>query len=107
MTAWADRPVEEARLLNPAFLAALIAAAARDYERRGSRPMPWLLSFLILPLTLQTRVRETLPGTIVSHVPNWVQEHPEIRLGFPPRASGLVPLVREALRFGIRAEMLS
>ena len=102
MTEWIDRPAEEARLLNPAFLAALLMAAASDYERTVAGPMPWPLSFIVPPLVLPGRSREALPSNTRAHFPNWVQQQPEIRLGFAQRARPLTPLVREALRLGLR-----
>lgn len=103
MTQWVDRPPEEARLLNPGFLAALLMAAASDYERTAGRTMPWTLGFIIPALVLPARSREALPANVRAHFPNWVQEHPEVRLGFVRRARPLVPLVREALRVGVRS----
>jgi hypothetical protein len=107
MTEWVARPVEEARLLNPAFLAALIAAAAADFERTSGEAMPWIFSFLVPPLVLPARSRESLPGNIQAHLSSWIQSHPEVRVGFPGRVKLLVPLVREALRFGLRSGVLT
>jgi len=100
---WIDRPVEEARLLNPAFLVTLLAASASDYEASSSGgAMPWTLAFLIPPLALPAETRAALPGSIQAHFASWLQDHPEVRLGFARRAQPLVPLVREALRLGVR-----
>jgi Family of unknown function (DUF6521) len=106
MTAWVDRPPEEARLLNPGFLVALLMAAASDYQRTAEQRMPWVLSFVIPPLVLPARSRGALPSNVRAHFPNWLQQHPEVRLGFPQRARPLVPLVREALRLGLRSGAL-
>jgi hypothetical protein len=106
VTQWVDRAAEEARLFNPGFLAVLLTAASSDYERTGEEPMPWTLSFLVPPLVLPARSRDALPANTRAHVANWIQQHPEIRLGFPPRARPLAPLVREALRFGVRTNAL-
>jgi hypothetical protein len=103
VTEWAERTPEEARLLNPGFLAALLMAAASDYERTVARPMPWTLSFIIPPLVLPGRSREALPSNVRAHFANWVQQHPELRLSFVRRARPLTPLVREALRLGLRS----
>ena len=99
---WSERPAEEARLLNPSFLAALISSAARDFEAQNDRPMPWTLAFVIPALALTASTREALPGSVNAHFSGWLQDHPEIRAGFPERARSLVPLVREALRLGLR-----
>ncbi len=103
---WTDRSVEEARLLNPAFLAALLMAAATDFEKTAGEAMPWTLSFLVPALALPESTREALPGSVQAHLSTWLQDHPEVRLGFPQRAKPLVPLVREALRLGMRSGAL-
>ncbi len=103
---WSDRPAEQARLLNPSFLAALLSAAAKDFESQRSEPMPWSLAFVVPALALTASTREVLPGTIGAHFSGWLQEHPEVRAGFPGRARALVPLVREALRLGLRTGVL-
>ncbi len=106
MTAWSERPQDEARLFNPAFLAALLGAAVHDFQHRAGSGMPWLLSFLVLPLSLHAPTRARLPRTVGAYFPNWLHEQPEIRAGFPSRASALVPLTREAIRFGSAQEAL-
>lgn len=103
---WTERPAEEARLLNPSFLAALISAAVRDFESQSGRPMPWTLAFVIPVLALTASTRDSLPGTIGAHFSGWVQDHPEIRAGFPSRAKSMVSLIREALRLGLRTGVL-
>ena len=103
---WSDRSAEEARLLNPSFLAALVSAAARDFESQTNEPMPWSLAFVIPALALTASTRQALPGSVNAHFSGWLQDHPEIRVGFPTRARSLVPLVREALRLGLRTGVL-
>ena len=102
MTRWIDRPVEEARLLNPAFLAAILMAASADYERTAREPMPWALAFLVPALALPEATREALPRSIQAHFSSWIQEQAEVRFGFARRAKPLVPLIREGLRLGLR-----
>jgi hypothetical protein len=106
MTQWVERPVEEARLLNPAFLAALLTAAVADFERTADEPMPWTLSFLVPVFALHERTRQALPGSIQAHFSTWLQGHAEVRVGFSRRARPLVPLVREGLRLAVRSGAL-
>lgn len=107
MSAWEERSRDAARLFNPAFLATIMAAAAADYERGSNEPMPWLLSFAIPPLALTESTRHAMPGSIRAHFANWLDEYPEVRLGFARRAPALTPLTREALRLGVRTGLLS
>ena len=103
---WSDRSVEEARLLNPAFLVALLTAAAADFEKTGGEAMPWTMSFLVPALALPESTREALPGSVQAHLSSWLQDHPEVRIGFARRARPLVPLVQESLRLGLRSGAL-
>jgi hypothetical protein len=106
MTQWVDRPVEEARLLNPAFLAALLTGAVADFERTAGEPMPWTLSFLVPALSLHERTRVALPASIQAHFSSWLQSHADVRVGFARRARPLAPLIREALRLALRSGAL-
>jgi Family of unknown function (DUF6521) len=106
MTRWVDRSVEEARLLNPAFLAALLTAAVADFERTAGEPMPWALAFIVPALSLHERTRESLPANIQAHFSSWLQSHPEVRIGFGRRAGPLAPLIREGLRLALRTGVL-
>jgi hypothetical protein len=107
MTAWEERPVEEARLLNPALLASLVAASVGDYESTAHEPMPWTLSFLVPALALHERTRAALPGNTSAHFATWLDRHAEIRVGFPGRARAMVPLTKEGLRLGLRSGALA
>ena len=106
VTPWADRSPVLAAMLNPALLAAIIAAAAAEYERADGDPMPWALAFLVAPLVLHRDTRQALPLTTRSHLATWVSNHPTIRAGLPARARSLTDPVREGLRFGLDRSVL-
>lgn len=106
MTAWTERPRVEATLLNPALLAVLLAAAAKDYETQEAG-MPWPLAFLVPPLVLHRPTRDALPRNTRTHLSTWIRREPLLRAGFPARAAAMVPLTREGLRFGLRAGVLA
>lgn len=99
---WAMRPREEAALFNPALIAALLAASAYGYRERSDAAMPWTLAFLVPPLVLHRATREELPRDTRTHLTTWIADHPMLRSSFPARAAGFSPLVREALRVGVR-----
>lgn len=102
MTRWNERTPAVADLLNPALLAAVIAAAASEYERRDGGPMPFEFAFLVAPLVLHRPTRAELPGRIDSHLAKWVTTHEVLTAGFGARAKVLVKPVREGIRFGLR-----
>lgn len=107
MTEWSARARIPAALLNPAILAAVVAAGASGYERETQVPMPWPLSFVIAPLTLHRGTREALPSSLATHLGAWVSRNPILRAGMPLRARTLVEPVREGLRFGLRYGLLT
>ena len=93
-------------MLNPALVAALTAAAASEYERRGGDAMPFEFAFLIAPLVLHSDTRAQLPNRVDSHLSKWVVEHQVLMAGFGPRARATVEPVREGIRFGLRTGAL-
>lgn len=99
---WAERAVEEANLFNPAFCAALVCKAVGDYTKKAAgRPMPFALAFLVLPVVLHRGTRRSLPGSTVTFLLPWLQEHRERLVDFPARARRLKPFGQEAIMFGI------
>jgi hypothetical protein len=95
------RPVEHRTLLNPAFLAVIVADAARGHLDERSAPLPFALAFLAVPLVVHEPTRETLP-TIATSMYAWLQQRPEARVHIPPLAVEFGPMTREAIRFGVR-----
>jgi ABC-3C biological conflict system middle component len=98
---WAQRPVEHRTLLNPAFLAVIVAEAASGHHTESGRPLPFALAFLAVPLVLHEPTREALP-TIATSMYAWLDRQPEARVYIPPLARQFVPHTREAVRFGAR-----
>jgi hypothetical protein len=102
MQQWSERNSAVADLLNPALVAAVIAAAAMEYERRDGAPLPFELSFLVVPLVLHRDTRSALPKGVNSHLARWVTSNPVLAAGFGARAKALAEPVREGIRFGLR-----
>jgi hypothetical protein len=105
---WRDQAVEQARLLNPAFLGALSMEVARGYaaESKDAQGLPYVLAFVALPLALHKSTRDTLPRQVRTSVAAWVVEHPEAQVGYPDRAAALVPLVKDAILLASRDGLL-
>ena len=96
------RPLEEAALFNPAFLALVAHDVAAGYEERsGGRLLPVALEYLALPLTLHGPTRRSLPRAVSTQMIEWIQTHPEARIGLATRARALRPLVSDGLRLAI------
>jgi Family of unknown function (DUF6521) len=104
---WSDRPVDQARLLNPAFLAALIWSCTEGYGSIDAQGMPYPLSFVAMPVVLHKFTRERLPRAISTSLATWLGENPQVHIRFADRATSLVPLIKEGLLFGVNGQMLN
>lgn len=103
---WSERPLEQARLLNPAFVGTLLWSCARAYTTTADQPQPYALSFLVAPVVLHKSTRESLPTTTRTSLVSWVGENPRVIVGFAQRARSLVPLVKEAVLFASNGGLL-
>ncbi|QTX33493.1 hypothetical protein KAR29_06420 [Aminithiophilus ramosus] len=105
-TPWNERPLEHARLLNPAFLGTLLWSCARAYSLEAIVNQPFALSFLVVPVVLHKSTRESLPTTTRTSLVAWLGKNPRVLVGFSERAKSLVPLVKEALLFASSGGLL-
>jgi hypothetical protein len=106
MQAWSNRAIEEANLFNPAFCAALLAKMSEEFSKKAARPVPFALSFLVLPIVLHRATREALPGSTITSLLPWVQENREQLVNFVTRVQRLKAISREAILFGIQGQTL-
>lgn len=100
---WNQRPHEERFLLNPGFCAFIIWHAAKEAIKhpKGKRnSLHYLEVFLLPPLVLHQKTRESLPTNVRSSIPTWVESNPLLVAGLPLRAKQLVPYAKEALLYG-------
>jgi hypothetical protein len=104
---WSTRPVEEATLFNPGFVATVLASAASSHvDTGGGRGMPWTLLFLVPAFVLYEDTRQMLPRTTNARFVNWITANTASRTRIPLRARSLGPVVRGGARFGLRAGAL-
>jgi hypothetical protein len=103
---WRDRPVEEQRLFNPAFVALVLRQTADGYASVALSPLPIMLALLAPAVLLHRHSREALPYTTSTDLLIWMQEHPDIRFLAAARARRLAPFVKEAVLFGSAAGVL-
>lgn len=104
---WAERPAEEARILNPAFCGELIGRSVWEYHRTRQAVFNMVTAFLILPLTLHRPTREVLPGRANTAFAGWVADHSALLAELPERAKRLRPVSREALLFAVAHQFLA
>lgn len=99
MKPWNQRPREIRNLFNPAFCGLVLARGVEGFSETVSRPMPFSLTLLILPLCLHKRTREQIKEANRAYFTKILQEHPEIRVDLARRARGLLPYTMEAFAY--------
>lgn len=97
MIDWTSRPFEERNLFNPAFCALVLASAIREFQKEASKPMPYSLALLVLPLCLHQASRNEIFENRRISVLRVFALHPELLVDFVPRAKALVQHTMEAL----------
>jgi Family of unknown function (DUF6521) len=107
MEPWSKRVVEEANLFNPAFCGTLLAKAGDEFAKRAGRPFPFALAFLVLPVVLHRGTREALPGSTITSLLPWIQEHREQLVDFAVRVQRLREITREAILFTLQHQTLA
>ena len=105
---WRRQPVEQIRLLNPAFLGTLIYCAAKGYQqhREDEEGISYALPFLVLPIVLQKATRDALPRAISTSLAAWLCVNPFAQVGFPDRARAIAPLVRQAIALSSAGKLI-
>jgi hypothetical protein len=106
MESWQERPAEVANLLNPAFAGAVLRLAVDGYSKESGEGMPFVLSFLVLPISLHKATSERLPSKITVYLPQWIQDNRDILITFPKRMRTLVPYTREGIVFASQRKIL-
>lgn len=96
--AWRQQPVEQVRLLNPAFLGTLLYCVAKGYEEQSDGDsLPYALAFVAMPAVLQKVTRDQIPRAISTSLAAWLSVHPSVLVGFSSRAKAIAPLVRHSI----------
>ena len=98
MRSWQDTPPEVANLLNPAFCGQILYRAIKSHMKETNKPMPYALAFLVLPLVLHSKTRQSIKGT-TKHLQVWLNGNQPVKVGLSTRARSLVPYTRQALTF--------
>lgn len=95
-----DRSPEERSILNPGFCSLLLWHAAVGYDKSANSPLPFDISFLVLPLVLHRTTRVSLPKTIRTSIVIWLDENTLFKSRIAHNARILVPFTKDALMFG-------
>lgn len=106
LPAWTDQPLEEARLLNPAFVGTLLWACATGHAEEG-RCLPYPLAFVAMPIVLHRATRTLLPRDTRTSMPAWLVTHPRALVGFSARAKALIPATKRGLIMAASNDLLA
>ncbi|SMC07636.1 conserved hypothetical protein [Rubrobacter radiotolerans DSM 5868] len=99
MRPWRERPPETAFLHNPAFCGEICRRAIHAHARRGRGSFPLPLLYLVLPLVLDRRIRDKIRENTRQKMHAWLQDHPELRVGFADHVRASSPTSMEALSY--------
>ena len=97
MIAWDERIPEIANLLNPPFCSLIIYTAILEYQVKAKCGMPFPLIYLILPIILHKNTRDKIGSE--TNMIIWLQNNPELLVGFADRSRNLVCFTNEAIEF--------
>ena len=104
---WEQRSIITASLLNPAFCGEAIRLASVSFQKKHGKNIPFPLVFIILPLVLHKKTRESLPGSSRTKLHDWLSSNDELKIGMAERIKYLVPYTRESILFLYRYNILS
>jgi hypothetical protein len=102
MKPWNSRPFEVASQFNPAFCSVLLFDVVKGFEKSRPEGIPFTIPFLILPLILHRSTREVLPKRTTALLYPWIQNNPQVRIGYAKRVKNFAPYLKEAIMFGIQ-----
>ncbi|MGG5787944.1 three component ABC system middle component [Bacillus pretiosus] len=107
MNLWNQRPTEVENLLNHAFLGRIIRSFVQAYYNERKEAIPYELLFIFLPLVLQEYYRNALPKTTKTSMHIWLQNNPQMKMGFANKNKDLTPFVRETIIFLMNRGLLA
>ena len=107
MKPWHERPTEIANLFNPAFCALIVRDGSQGFAEHNPTGMPYPLAFVLLPIVLHRGTRNILPKTIATKLHPWIEQHQEVKIGFPQRCAAMSTFTREAIIFAASGGLIS
>ena len=104
MKQWSRRASEIAYLLNPAFCARVLLNSIESYTKESSKPFPYPLLYLILPIALHKKSRDLVDTRTKMHV--WISKHQDLQIDFAVRAKSLISFTNEALLYLLNSNLV-
>lgn len=99
MKSWDQRPFEIRNLFNPAFCGLVLFRSIQSYEEVDPKGMPFSLSLLVLPLSLNKDTRNVFKAGIRSYLFKVLENNPQVQIGFPDRVTSMIPYTFESFEF--------
>src|ERR1700733_9967990 len=85
----------------------LVAEAVHEFQKKTNKPLPFAVTFLVLPIVLHEATRTALPKSTLTALLPWVQDNREQLVGFALRVNQLQSISREAVLFGLQHDILA
>lgn len=97
--------VESRRLLNGAFLGAILTTSADGFYRLSRNGLPFFYSYIVLALVLHAETRQRLPTTVATRLVTWTERNGDIVSLFPARVADLAPFTSRGILTAVQAKM--
>lgn len=110
---WEDRSDEIRSLFNPAFCSLLLIRVTKEFvatRRKDGQTvegLPFSLACLVLPIILTGTIRSEFPKSTRTSFLGWLQDSPELLIGFGERVRAFLDITRESIRFACAAGFLA
>lgn len=104
---WENRPEITANLINPAFCSEIIRECASAFKNEINETLPFSLAVLVLPLVLNSRIRQRLPKSKSNTLHAWINGNEDIKIGLARHITSFLPFSRESIMFGIAHNTIS
>jgi hypothetical protein len=104
---WENRPEITAHLINPAFCGEIMRVCASAYKEESKNNFPFALCVLVLPLILNSRIRDRLPKNKSNTIHGWINENEDLKIGLANSIASFIPFTRETVIFAIVHNSLS
>lgn len=103
---WFHRQPDHANCFNPGYLALLMQATVKAYEKQA-QPMPFSLVFPAATMLLHPGIRSSLPKTVATAWPKWLRDDPQIRVDLGSSMRALVPSIKEGVLTALRSRWIA
>lgn len=98
---WENRPEITAHLINPAFCTEIMRECISSYKQEANNNFPFALTYLVLPLILNNRIRERLPKNKSNTIHAWINENEDIKIDLAKQITSFLPFTRETIMFAL------